>query len=208
MNFDAFDYGVEPGGLRNKNEIRILICYILASVSTPMLKDGVINALQKKGLVNYFEAANAFEELVKNHNIKPSEDNAERYTVTESGRMIARQLDEDLPVTVREKALASTLELLAREKVEKENAVKIQKLDNGYSVQCSISGGAMDLLSFNFYVPDSAQTRLVKNNFHSNPEMIYKVMVAMLTRDLGMVEEALEEVRKKAKRADPTPKSK
>lgn len=208
MNYDAFDYGVEPGGLRNKSEIRLLICYILATVNTPLTKEGVINALQKKGLVNYFEAANAFEELIKSKSVELAEDSTDRYVITDSGRMISVQLDEDLPITVRESALASTLELIAREKIEKENTVKVEKVENGFSVKCSISGGEMNLFSFDLYVPDSSQTRLVKNNFHSNPEMIYKVMVAMLTRDYGMIEEALEEVRKKAKRTDSGLKSK
>lgn len=214
MYYDAFDYGVEPGGLRNKSEIRLLICYILANIDTPLTKDGLINSLQKRGLVNYFEGASAFEDLLRNKNIEladvgdESVEGDERYVITDSGRMIARQLDDDLPITVRESALESTLQLIAQEKVEKENTVKVQKLDNGFSVQCAISGGEMNLLSFDLYVPESSQTRIVKNNFQSNPEMIYNVMVAMLTRDFGMVEEALEEVRKKAKRTDSSPKSK
>ena len=36
MEFDAFTGGIEPGGLRSKDEIRILICYLLTSVSAPL----------------------------------------------------------------------------------------------------------------------------------------------------------------------------
>ena len=32
MEFDAFDEGIELGGLRNRDEIRLLICYILRAV--------------------------------------------------------------------------------------------------------------------------------------------------------------------------------
>ena len=32
MKQDAFSAGVEPGGLWHKNDIRILLCYILSSV--------------------------------------------------------------------------------------------------------------------------------------------------------------------------------
>ena len=35
MAYDAFTGGVEPGGLRSKDEIRILLCYLLASVPAP-----------------------------------------------------------------------------------------------------------------------------------------------------------------------------
>ena len=36
MKQDAFSAGVEPGGLWHKNDIRILLCYILASVGAPL----------------------------------------------------------------------------------------------------------------------------------------------------------------------------
>ena len=34
MDFDALTGGVEPGGLRVKNDIRLLICYLLSSLQT------------------------------------------------------------------------------------------------------------------------------------------------------------------------------
>ena len=30
MKFDAFSAGITPGGLRSKNDIKLLICYILS----------------------------------------------------------------------------------------------------------------------------------------------------------------------------------
>ena len=36
MRQDAFTGGVDPGGLWNQNDIRILLCYILSSVNAPM----------------------------------------------------------------------------------------------------------------------------------------------------------------------------
>ncbi len=42
MAFDTFDAGVAPGGLRSKNEIKILICYLFASVNDKMSQSLVV----------------------------------------------------------------------------------------------------------------------------------------------------------------------
>ena len=42
MVLDTFDEGIAIGGIRSKNEIRTLICYILNSVGTPMSKEVVV----------------------------------------------------------------------------------------------------------------------------------------------------------------------
>ena len=42
MNFDAFSGGIEPGGLRNKSDIGILICYMLHNINSPFPEDDII----------------------------------------------------------------------------------------------------------------------------------------------------------------------
>lgn len=36
--FDAFDEGIEPGGLRSRSEIKILVCYLLKILINPFPK--------------------------------------------------------------------------------------------------------------------------------------------------------------------------
>lgn len=76
--------------------------------------------------------------------------------------MIADQLENNLAYSVKEKAYACTLELLEKQRIEKENKVTITQTDNGCYVNCSISGGDMNLMNFQLYVPDINQARLVR----------------------------------------------
>ena len=191
MEYDAFIGGIEPGGLRNKNEIRILICYMLTSVGASLSKDGVIAVLQENGFANYFETADAISDLLENGNIAPDEADASSSHITDSGRMIARQLDVTLPFSVRERALSATLNLLARIKREAENQVHIKKCDRGYQVDCHISGGDMDLMSFTLYVPDLLQAKLVRSRFQEDPERVYRCMLALVTGNADLVSDAL-----------------
>lgn len=194
MAFDTFDEGISLGGVRSKTEIRTLICYIFDRVGIPMKKETIITALQQKGLANYFECSSSFDELYKSKNIEFVDEEKMLYFITDSGKLIARQLEDTLAYTVKEKACECTLSLLEKERIEKENVVTITKVDNGYNVTCSISGGDMDLLKFTLYVPDINQARIVRKSFHKNPQQFYNVVIAMLTRNKGAVTEALKDL--------------
>ena len=194
MAFDTFDEGISLGGMRSKTEIRTLICYMLRSVGSPMSKETVINALMEKGLANYFETSASFDDLVRNGNIAPADDNPNLFVNTANGNMIAIQLEDTLAPTVKERAIECALTLLRRQRIESENHVTIEKCDNGYNVTCTISGGEMDLLRFTLYVPDITQARLMRKNFYKNPDMFYAVMIAMLTRNKRAVTDILDEL--------------
>ena len=195
--YDAFDAGIVPGGLRTRSNVRLLICYILDSLKKPIKKDMVITSIQKNGIANYFETIDAFVDLLNKDNITLADKDQDTYTVTKSGKLIASSLGEDLPLTVRERALSSVCELLAQERSESENTAEIIKQKNGYIVDCHIKGGDTDLLSFQLYVPDSKQARLVKRNFQTNPEIIYKTMIAVITNNADFAQQTLEDIKNK-----------
>ena len=123
MNFDAFDEGINLGGIRSKNEIRILICYLINSVKTPVSKEIILESLQKDGLANYFEASACFDELIKKEHIKPVDE--KNFVLNSGGELISSQLSSTIPLTVREKALFSALSLIEQQKKDKENKVEI-----------------------------------------------------------------------------------
>lgn len=181
MAFDAFSAGIDPGGLRTKNEIRILICYLLDSVGVPLSKDGMIEMMQDNGLANYFEAADAVAEMSEKGILLRGGSNPDVFSLGESGKMIAKQLDTALPPSVRDKAVGAAIRLLAEAKRERENRVEFVKVDQGYHVICHISGGDMDLMSITLYVPDLHQANMVKENFHRSPETVYRMLLALVT---------------------------
>lgn len=196
MAFDTFDEGVTLGGVRSKNEIRILICYLLNCVKENMDKELVVQAITIDELANYFEVSAAFDDLIKNGNIKESEivDGTQTYELTDNGKMIANQLESILSYTVKDKVYVRAIQLLGEKKKRRENSVDIKKTQNGFDVICKISGGDMDLLSFTLYAPNFEQAMVMKKNFFDNPSTVYKVMLALMTKDKENVGEALEEL--------------
>jgi hypothetical protein len=193
MSFDAFTGGVEPGGLRTQNEIRILICYLLSSVNAPLSKNDILNIVQDNGLANYFEVTDALSELAEHGHVIFSGENNEICTVSETAKLIAKQFDTALPHSVRDKAVAAAINLLAKAKRERENNVEIQKDELGYRVSCHISGGNMDLMSFTLHVPDQFQVQMVKEQFHNSPETVYRMLLALVTGNRDVASEILKE---------------
>lgn len=193
---NTFDEGIIYGGVRSKNEIRTLICYMYSSVNKPMDKETVVEIIQTRGLANYFETSACFDDLISHNNIELVDEEKKLYFITSNGKMVAEQLETTLATSVKEKAYTCALSLLEQRRIEKENAVTITKTDMGYNVNCRISGGEIDLVSIDIYAPDNNQAKIIKKNFHKNPELLYKVIMGTMTKDKRMVAECLDEVKK------------
>jgi hypothetical protein len=178
-NFDALSEGVDPGGLYSKNDIRIMICYILNSIGQSIDKNYIINTLQTNNMANFFELNDAMFSLINSGCI--NENPSGLLTLTEKGKEIADTLDVTLPLSVRNKAVSSAMSFLAAVKTSSENNVEINKTENGFNVVCHISDGINDLLEISLYVPDKLQAEMVKDNFHKDPEHIYKIILSNLT---------------------------
>ncbi len=194
IEYDAIEEGIEPGGLRTTSSIRLLICYILDTMGKPVRQEYVVTAMTQNSIANYFDIIDAFVDLRNKKNIILVDKSQDTYTVSKTGKLIASSLGDDLPLTIRERAFASVCDLFMREQNKNENSVEIIKQTRGYMVDCHINGGDHDLLRFQLYVPDSKQARLVKKNFQNNPEIIYKTMIATITRNSDFAKNALEDI--------------
>lgn len=191
MERNAFTGGVEPGGLWNQNDIRILLCYILSSVKEPLSGEDLSRIVQDKGLANYFEIGDALSALLQQGNLAENQDGA--YTVTDSGREIAAALDATLPLSVRDKAMDAALRLMAETRARRENQVEITETERGFQVVCHISGGELELMSVSLYVPDRAQAEMVKEHFYQDPEGVYRLLLSSLTGDTTYAKSFFEE---------------
>ncbi len=183
MEYDAFDAGIELGGLRSRDDIRLLVCYLLKSIDAPMTRQMLNDAMQEDGLANFFEVGQAIEELLKTGNITADIlDDEEVITVTEKGRDAAELLQTSLPRTVREKAVNSAIRLTTKAKVERENKIEVKKEDDGgYTITFSLFDRDTEMMKLSIYVVDSLQLETVKQNFINDPVKVYSSIITSLT---------------------------
>lgn len=182
MSQNVFTGGVDPGGLWTTTDVRLLICYVLASVDAPLTEEDLCGVIQGRALANYFEAADALAALVQLGHVQPG---PAGYTVTATGREVARDLDTALPLAVRDKALETALALLALGRSKREHRVEVAESESGgFQVTCHLSGGAgLELMRLTLFVPDKAQARVVEERFYQNPSLLYRRVLATLTGD-------------------------
>ncbi len=181
--FDAFDAGIELGGLRNRNEIRLLVCYLLKALDKPAPKTLVIDAILNDGLANYFEVNEAIAELLKNGNIDRNiVDGEEVLTVTARGRNSAELLETTLPKTVREKAVNAAIKFFTLAQNKRENKILTEKLaDGSYNVTFILGDEGDELMRLTVFVADALQLEIVKNNFLNDPVKLYSSIITALT---------------------------
>ncbi len=178
--YDAFTEGIEPGGLRNRNEIKTLICYLVSHLDTPITKGQLNDIICEEGLANYFELNQALGEVIENGNIQAADcDDPELY-ITEIGKQNTQTLEKDLPYTVRESALNAAVRLQTRLRREREHRIEITRLEKGCNITMSVLDGEDELMTVTIFVADYEQALSVKEKFLSDPVNVYSNIVALL----------------------------
>ncbi|MBQ8015103.1 MAG: DUF4364 family protein [Clostridia bacterium] len=175
--FNAFSDGVAPGGLRNTTHIKILITFLVHTISEPMKASMIIEALQTHELANYFETTQALDDLLESGNLSTAD---ELIYTTPKGALSVDELAKELPASVKETALADALNLLLLEKRESENTVDIRKTEKGYYVTFRVVYKDDPLMELSVYAADFEQAEQLKHSFLKNPSHIYSTVVASL----------------------------
>jgi predicted RNA binding protein with dsRBD fold (UPF0201 family) len=181
MEFDAFDAGVELGGLRTRDDIKLLVCYLVKSVDG-LTKTILNETMQEGGFANYFEVNDALSELVKFGNITIEYiDDDEVLYITDKGKQAAEVLETNLPRTVRERAINCAIRLMTLARRQQENKIDVEKTEKGYNVTFTLADGDDELMKLTVFAADSMQVELLKQNFLNDPVKLYSNILSVLT---------------------------
>lgn len=185
MSFEILynDSGIAPGGLRDEEQIKVLICYLIYQTNEPVTSDFICGVLQKCGAANYFEASQSFAELIETGQLISSDDEKGAFILAESGKYVVSNLSDELPPALIENTLEIYKHFLHQCDIKQENSVTMHSKNNKTYVECTINDGDNPLLKINMYVPSTEQASLVRNVFYNNTDVIYQTIVALMTGD-------------------------
>lgn len=175
--------GVAPGGLRDKEQIKVLICYLMDNTDTAISMDFICGVLQKCGAANYFEASEGFGELTANGQLEAADKDTRLYKLSESGKFVVKNLADELPASVKDRTLEKYRQALRQCDIKQDNDVKLKTKNNRSYVECTINDGQNRLLQISMYVPNAEQASVVKNVFYNNTDVIYQAVVALMMGD-------------------------
>lgn len=177
--------GVAPGGFKDIYEVRILICYLLHSVSEPLTQEQLNFIFRDNYLVNYFTFTQAMAQLLEEEQITPVRKENEEYLVLNAlGIETASLLQKTLPRSVRDTVISAALNLLSEQKKKRENEIITKRLENGFNVTFIIHEKKFELMRFSMFVPDETQLELIKKKFLADPSMFYATVVEYLTEEV------------------------
>ncbi|MDF2566741.1 MAG: hypothetical protein K0R90_197 [Oscillospiraceae bacterium] len=193
MDFDSYVAGIEPGGLNDVYEIKILICYLIHSIKKPLSEDQINTIFQQDGLVNYFGYRAAMSDLLKSNHISVKIiDGQEFYILNELGADTAETLKTGLPSSLRNKVVKSAMNLQAKVKKERDTQATVTEVSDGYVVDCVIHDIGTDLLRLKLFAPDSIQAQEIKKQFLENTTDVYKGIIGFLTNNKQAICELAE----------------
>ena len=165
LQFDAFTAGIEDGGLRSSSSIAILACYIIARSKEKLTAKNVVDALVEGKIANYFEISSAISKMIKTNNLVENEDG--HLSITEKCAFNVEMLENDLPITIREKAVELAAKTARLELYKKENKATVEKDGNRYC----------DFMVLSLYFPSEAQAQVVKEKFQTHPGEVYENLI-------------------------------
>ncbi len=191
MDFNAFVGGIEPGGLTNDFEVKILICFLLKKIEQPLSFDQINEILQKTGFVNYFEFVEAVSELQKTDHIRPvpNGEGAEVYELTEIGAATAQTFHHTLPLSVREKTVEAARELIQMQKKLEEIEVRYHAVSDGYILSMKMKDIGSDLMNLDVFIPTEDECIAIRERIYADPLLLYKALLAVM---LGSYQEGKE----------------
>ncbi len=173
--FDALTGGIEPGGLRSVSSIHLMIGYLVANFQNKVTTQNIIDTLVEGGIANYFQTTDAINNLLKNDTIAENEDKTLR--IVKDGQSSVELIENDLPFSVRKKAIHLLQKLIAKEKYRRESNVQIEETKNGYDIIMHISDGDVEFLKLKLFATTITQAELIREKFVSDPVNVYNTLI-------------------------------
>ena len=168
---------IEDGGLRAKSSISAMVCYILANIEKPLSIKNITDALTAGCIANYFEICDSIDRLKAAGQIVEKDD---RLYATPQCKAAVELIENDLPLTMREKSIACCQRALAKETYQRENRVDIEPDGNAFQVTLHVSDIDRDFMALKLYMPTKAQAQAVKEKFQANPVRVYEAVINTL----------------------------
>lgn len=174
----TFSAGVDYGGLRSMEDIKLLVCYLLYSVKEPVPRPMILEIISGNGMANFFDTGVAMDKLIDLGHI--AESGSGMLTITNTGKEIAEVLSTTLPFVLRERSVKIALLLLSRMHKQKDANVEIEKTETGYNVTLELTEGGSTMLKVTVATVDSLQANAIRENFLEDPALLYRSTFAVL----------------------------
>ena len=176
--------GSAIGSVQN---VKIFVLYLMENINYPLDFVTINDIVMQTDYVMYLDFAVAFNEMLDGDLIvKTMEDGEEKYSVTEKGKYVARELKSDLLSSILDQSLARALRYLNFKKRGIVPKCTLEKTEDGrYNVICSFTENKICIFSQTLTVDTLDRAERMKNNFYERREAIYRGVLALMAGDVN-----------------------
>lgn len=184
---DALPVSDSVNGVRNSDQIKILICYALCGAGVPIPRRVILNGLYEGGVANYFEISSALDELAEAGALERIAGGDEiRFAASEGADNIAAGLTGDLSDYLKEKTLSVLNTAIETDRRLRENSVCVKTDGSGKAVleitMYTDASKTSELLSLRLGAANERQAKDLEKVFLHDPTRLYESIINALTK--------------------------
>jgi hypothetical protein len=173
--------------LKEKNDVKIFILYLMRNVGYPLDFSTLNDIVLLDGIVNYFDFAECFAELISSKNIEEQVQGEEKlYAITEQGKNVCDSLQSDLMQLIREKSLKSAIRFLDFKKKGIKSSCSFETLPDGkYIFNCKLTEQKEEIMNVSLTVDNKKVLDRMRHTFGERPEVVYRGLLSILTGEIN-----------------------
>jgi hypothetical protein len=178
---------ITPQNMFASGDLKILICYLLATLNEPVPSTETCQLFHYEGITNYFDAQTAIYELEKDGYIALEDKNRGMYEITDKGRNLSNTLKDTVSIALKDKVYKAVLKMLSRYKSERDTNIVIEKTESGSLLSCKVTNNDEVLFAFQLLLPNDSQAEALKDKILEDPKYYYDSFINILTEDIEKI---------------------
>lgn len=176
-----------------RNQAKIFILYILGNIDEAVEFSTVNDMVLQDGLVNYFDFAAAFSDLLELGQIASSSRSPEGeplYEITPQGRSVLETYEQELLSDDKDRAYRHAMRVLAFKRDGVRQTSRMTETGTGWTVTCAIEDKQKTLFETSVFLSDRAFAERLRANFDDRADIIYRGVLSLLSGDVDFIFDA------------------
>jgi hypothetical protein len=168
--------------LGGKKDVKIFVLFLMENINYPLDFISINDIVMQTDYFMYLDFAEAFDELLEADLIMCELDDGEKYySVTDKGRIVARELSGNMLSSILDKSLEMALRYLDFKKRGIESRCEYMQCPNGkFELTCTLLERREKIFETTIIVDSEERARQMRQRYLDRPDVVYRGMVALL----------------------------
>ena len=173
------------GGMSDKTQIKIFILFLLDELRYPLDDSTISRIVQENGYVGMFDFQECFSELQEQGHVSEYEDGGVKYyTISETGHIVASELQDEIMESIREKSAKSASRLLSLHKRNARVECTVKEADGRFCVTATVTERGRETYRVEIAVNSAAEADRMKKHFLDKPDEVCRGLMAVMSGEV------------------------